>query len=180
MYNVLCIPPLNELCWLVCINCLTNIVCCIIFVNMHISAFGCQTCFVPINLYQSINQLMINILLRDRWCPVLSCCVCIISHWWGQFEIQWKSLGHAFYVNNCSVQERLTRESVYLCDCTKRGFPVRATWTRRKYLTYFGLWLYDTAFNVLLLYARLCMRTAGWHTLRVCARCGVCDSTKLL
>ena len=48
-----------------------------------------------------------------------------------------KKLGHAFYANNFSVQERLSRESVYLCDCTKRGFLVRATWTRRKYLTYF-------------------------------------------
>ena len=38
-------------------------------------------------------ELMINILLRDRRCSVLSCCVCIISYWWGKFEIQWKSLG---------------------------------------------------------------------------------------
>ena len=38
-----------------------------------------------------------------------------------------KSLGHAFHVNNFSVQERLTRESVYLCDGTTRGFLVRAT-----------------------------------------------------
>ena len=35
-----------------------------------------------------------------------------------------KSLGHAFHVNNFSVQERLTRESVYLCDCmTEAWFP---------------------------------------------------------
>ena len=121
-------------------------------------------------------ELMINILLRDRRCSVLSCCVCIISYWWGKFEIQWKSLGHAFHVNNFSVQERLTRESVYLCDCMKRGFLVRATWTRHKYLTYFGLVRYEAAFNVLLLYARLweqladtpCAhaRGAGFRTLR--------------
>ena len=58
----------------------------------------------------------------------------------------------------------------------KRGFLVRATWTRRKYLTYFGLWLYETAFNVFILYARLweqlsdtpCAhaRGAGFVTLR--------------
>ena len=89
-------------------------------------------------------ELTINILLHDRRGPVLSCYVCIISYWWGKFEIQWKSLGHAFYVNNFSVQERLTRESVYLYDGSMRCFLMRATWTRRKYLTYFGLWRIDT------------------------------------
>ena len=74
-------------------------------------------------------ELMINILLHDRQSPVLSCYVCIISYWWGKFEIQWKSLGHASYVNHFSVQERLTRESVYLYDGSMRCFLVRATWT---------------------------------------------------
>ena len=89
-------------------------------------------------------ELMINILLHDRRSPVLSCHVCISSCWWGKFEIQWKGLGHAFYVNNFSVQARLTRESVYLCDGSMRCYLMRATWTRRKYLTYFALWRFDT------------------------------------
>ena len=123
-------------------------------------------------------ELMINILLRYRRCSVLSCCVCIISYWWGKFEIQWKSLEHTFHVNNFSVQERLTRESVYPCDCMKRGFLVRATWTCRKYLTYFGLWLWNGVQCIS--FIRAPMRTAVWHTSRMRARCGLCDSTKFL
>ena len=68
-------------------------------------------------------ELKNNIMLHDRRTPVLSCHVCIISYWWGKFEIQCKTLGHAFYINNFSVQERLTRESVYLYDGSKLSFP---------------------------------------------------------
>ena len=69
-------------------------------------------------------------MLHDRRTPVLSCHVCIISYWWGKFEIQCKILGHALYINNFSVQER---------------FPNARNVNPAQILDLpFGSWLFDT------------------------------------
>ena len=107
----------------------------------------CPDCVLPF-------ELMINILLHDRQSPVLLCYVCIISYWWGKFEIQWKSLGHVFYVNNFSVQKRLTRESVYLWRFDA-WFPSARNVNPPQKLDLLWFMTIRYAFNVLLLYARL-------------------------
>ena len=100
-------------------------------------------------------ELKSNIMLHDRRTPVLSCHVCIISYWWGKFEIQCKTLGHALYMNNFSIQERLTRESVYLSDGSKCRFPNARNVNPPQMLDLLWFVTIRYAFNVLLLYARL-------------------------
>ena len=95
-------------------------------------------------------------MLHDRRTPVLSCHVCIISYWRGKFEIQCKTLiGHTLYINNFSVQKRLTRESVYLYDSSKRCFPNARNVNPPQMLDLLWFMTIRYAFNVLLLYARL-------------------------
>ena len=100
-------------------------------------------------------ELKSNIVLHDRRTPVLSCHVCIISYWWGKFKIQCKTFGHALYVNNFSVQERLTRESIYLYDGSKRCFPNARNVNPPQMLDLLWFMTIRHAFTVLLLYARL-------------------------
>ena len=122
-----------------------------------------------------LNWRVILCYMHERRTPVLSCHVCIISYWWGKFEIQCKTLGHALYVNNPSVQERLTRESVCTFMTVRSVVSLmRATWTRHKCLTYFGLWRFDTrSMYECITFIRAPMRTPGWHDFRACARCVV-------
>ena len=100
-------------------------------------------------------ELKNNIMLHDGQTPVLSCHVCIISYWRGQFEIQCKSLGHAHYVNNFSVQERLIRESVYLKHGSKCRFPNARKGNPPQILDLLWFVTIRYAFTVLLLYVRL-------------------------
>ena len=73
-------------------------------------------------------------MLHDRRTPVglLSFHVFIISYWWGKFEIHCNAL----YVNHANPYTFMTVRSVVSL--------MRATWTRHKCLTYFGLWRFDT------------------------------------